>query len=204
MKTRLEIAASQRWRGVVGFIENWIGPFDDSSGMDPEELNSVLHSKGISLSEAIQEWCILSANWNQCGINVWIPPSRLEENEGIITVLSDREGISNWHVAGIDMHKVDPPVFSWGEPAFPSFSEFVAAMVVNDFLFANDETGEPTELAMEARSELAALGTGQLGLDFFTNGPLESATVVAFAYPDKVLAKARTPAGTAWLARQRK
>jgi hypothetical protein len=204
MKTRSEIAESRRWRGIVGFIQNWIGPFGNSQGMEPAELNAILQARGLSLSEAIQEWCILAANWNQGGINVWIPPSRLVENEGSITVLSDTEGITYWQVACADMHEDDPPVLNGRYPAFPRFSECVAAMVINDYLFAHDETDEPIQLRKEACSALSTLGSSQMGLDFYTDGPLESATVVAFAYPDQVLAKARTPAGAAWLERLRK
>ncbi len=205
MKTRTEIALSNRWRGVVGFIENWIGPFESDQQTTSADLDALLGTNGPCLSEAIQEWCILTANWSQGGLNVWIPQSALAEHDGLINVLTDVEGICRWSVRSKDMANDDPPVIFLDESdGFQHFSAFVAAMVVSDFLFANDRAGEAIELKTAALTELTCFASANCG-GFYADAALDAATLVAFAYPSgEVYGKSRTPAGAKLLARLRK
>ena len=99
----------------------------------------------------------------------------------------------------------DPPVVSYeGDPPngldFPDFSRFVAAMIVNDFLF-DYETEEPVELNRDTAPEgMTCLVSARCG-QFLMDAPLESATIVMFAYPKNgpVYGKSNTPAGQARL-----
>src|SRR5215467_5205796 len=71
------LASSRRWRGVVSFIRDWVGPFNSAHGMAPEELDEVLRAKSLSLQTALREWYLLAAGWSQGGLNVLIMPREL-------------------------------------------------------------------------------------------------------------------------------
>ena len=179
--------------------------------MAPEELDETLRAKRLSLPATVREWYLLAARWDQGGLNVWIRPSSLETYDGLIGILTDTEGINLWSVRVADHDIEDPPVVSEeGIPnnsdAFPSFSKFVAAMIVNDVLFAGQSTGEAPELDRDsARAALTRFVSSRSG-DYFADAPLESATVVMFAYPNggPVFGKSRTSAGHELLQRLRK
>jgi len=60
--------------------------------------------------------------------------------------------INHWGVRVADIDVEDPPVVSYekkNEDVSPSFSKFVAAMIVNDLLF-DYETEEPIELERDS------------------------------------------------------
>jgi hypothetical protein len=122
-------------------------------------------------------------------------------HEGRIVVLGDIAGVTGWEIRAVDADIEDPPVYSSDVPddiSHPSFSKFVAAMIINDILFAD---GNYVELKPQAaRSALIPLN---LSTDesLFADGPLESATVLVFDYhgDGPVCAKARAPAGNALL-----
>lgn len=199
------LANSSRWRGVVWFIRNWIGPFDSDQGMAAEELDVVLRKKVLILPAAVREWYLLAAHWNQGGLNVWNRPDKIILEDGVVWILTDREGINHWGVRATDLNMDDPPVVSYeGDPSnslcFPDFSRFVAAMIVNDFLFDN-ETEEPVDLNRNTATEgMTCLVSARCG-QFLMDAPLEAATIVMFVYPKNgpVCAKSRTSAGRARL-----
>lgn len=214
-----ELATNPRWRGTVGFIRNWVGSFDASHGMEPDELDRILRAKALCLPTAVREWCLLTANWSQEGFDVWVPPEAFAEHEllnvwvrpegveevdGMVEVLTDTGGINHWGVSVAGVPHDDPPVvdLETGEIDFDSFSRMVAAMVVNDVLFVGEE---PAELNREAtRAQLTCLVSSLRG-EYFGDAPLESAILVAFVYPrgGPAFGKARTSEGRALLERLR-
>ena len=203
-----DLANSARWRGVVFFIRNWVGPFSSEQGMAHHELEEILRAKSLKLPAAVREWYLLAGNWNEGGLNVWIRPQALAACAGMIWILTDTEGINQWGVRVADGDAEDPPVYSVyanpGETEFPSFSTFVAGMVVNDVL-VDYETEAPVELNRDSsRAELTFFVASRCG-EFLADAPLETATIVAFAYPGDgpVLGKARTPTGRERLQRFR-
>jgi hypothetical protein len=204
-----DLAISPRWRGVVGFIRNWIGPFDSDQGMAANELDVILREKALTLPAVVREWYLLAAHWDQGGLNVWKRPDEIAVSEEVVWILTDRQGINHWGVRISDLDIEDPPVVSYeGDPPngldFPNFSRFVAAMIVNDFIF-DYETEGPIELNRDAATEeMASLVSARCG-QFLMDAPLESATIVVFLYPKNgpVCAKARTPTGRARLERLR-
>ena len=177
--------------------------------MAPESLDAILHTKGLCLPAAVREWYILASRFEQDGLGVWIRARSLEACEGSIMVLTDTEGITEWGIRIADSGIEDPAVFSLDANLdgveFPSFSGFVAAMIINDVLFGTGAHGDPVELDYEmVQHALTCLVASNCG-DFFIDTPLESAEVVAFAYPGggPVKGKARCPAGRALLERLR-
>src|SRR5262249_37596050 len=108
-----DLARSPRWRGVVSFIQNWVGPLDANQGIATHQLDAILHEKGLKLPTAIRDWYLLAAKWNQGGLNVWIPPQELTVGEGIVWILTDTEGINHWGVRVADVEVEDPPVVSY-------------------------------------------------------------------------------------------
>ena len=72
-----DLANGERWRGVVSFIRNWVGPFDSGHGIAPKDLDLLLRAKPLNLPAAVREWYLLAANWTQHGLNVWIRPREL-------------------------------------------------------------------------------------------------------------------------------
>jgi hypothetical protein len=173
--------------------------------MAPAELDVILRAKPLNLPAAVREWYLLAANWNQGGLNVWIRPGVLAACGGMVWVLGDTGGITHWGVRVADAGIADPPVFELDEDdevAFPSFSRFVAAMIVNDVLF-DYESEEPVKLTRDSiRTDMTCFVSSRYG-DFFADDPLESATVVIFAYPGDgpVYGKSRTPEGRLLLQR---
>jgi len=172
--------------------------------MPAQRLDAILRDKSIALPPSVLEWYLLAGNWDQRGLNVWIPQQSFTVTNGTLAVLTDREGINRWGVRIGESEIDDPPVvclnYSSVEVAFPSFSNFVAAMIVNDAIFG-DVTEDFIELDHETvRQELTCFVASNVG-DFFSNGPFESATVVAFAYPggSPTYGKSRTPAGRSLL-----
>ena len=96
---------------------------------------------------------MLAAHWNHGPVLSGNARAKSYCREGVVWILTDREGINDWGVRSIDLDNEDPPVVSGeGHPPngvdFPDFSRFVAAMIVNDFLF-DYETEEPVELNRE-------------------------------------------------------
>lgn len=204
-----ELANSARWRGVVAFIRQWIGPFDSVFGIAAADLDVALHAKGLNLPTALREWYLLAGRWSQEGSSVWIRPHEMTVYDGIIPVMTDDHGINHWGVRIADCSLEDPPVFrDEPEPAvidFPSFTAFVPGMILNDVIFGY-ESESPVELDPEAvRVNLTRLVSAQCG-GYYTDGALESASVIAFAYPlyDEAYGKARTGAGRAVLEELRK
>lgn len=194
-----ELASSPRWRGVVAFIRHWVGPFDSNAGMSPVELDMILRAKHIHVPAAVREWNVLAANWKRDGVMVWTPPESLAVEDGELQVLSDTEGINSWRVRVTDFQIDDPPVVSIhdepGQLAFPRFSQFVAAMIINEVIYGTSmEAAELDPVA--ARVNLVCLVSSSSG-DFYTDASLEIATVVAFCYPKGSAAhgKARNAAG---------
>jgi len=203
-----DLASSERWRGVVAFIRNWVGPLDHSDGFTSETLDEARQAEPVRLPAAVREWCRLAGNWDQRGLKVWVRPGDLTPEGGVVWVLTDPQGITAWGVRAGDLGADDPPVVSReagpGEPAFTTFSGFVGAMVVNDVLFG-DPADPPAELSPGLpRGGLTCLAASRVG-DYFADGPLGSAEVVVFAYPGDgpVLGKARTAGGRALLQRLR-
>ena len=204
-----DLATSARWCGVVSFIRNWVGPFDSHQGMDPEEFGEILRAKRLNLPAAVREWYLLAANWDQGGLNVWIRPQALTACDGMVWILTDTEGINHWGVRVAELDIEDPPVFSLetnpDEVDFPSFTMFVAAMIVGDVIF-DYETEAPVELNDDsACADLTCLVSARCG-NLFADTALGSATVVVFAYPGNgpLFGKARTPTGRALLHRCRR
>lgn len=203
-----DLANGPRWRGVVSFVHDWVGPFDAKQGMAWEDLNEILDAKSLNLPVAIREWYVLAANWDQGGLAVWIPPQELAASDGMVWILTDMEGITQWGIQVLDFEIEDPPVFSLEEgPSefdFPSFTSFVAAMIASDVIF-DYSTEEPIELEPSSvRADLTCLVSGRCG-DVYADAALDSATVVAFAYPrgGPAYGRSRTPAGHALLQRLR-
>jgi hypothetical protein len=199
-----DLAGTPRWRGVVAFARNWVGPFGPAHGLDTRELDPVLRAGGLSLPPAVREWYLLAGRWDRCGSNVWIGPEALAAAGGMIWVMTDVEGINRWGVR-VDAPAVeDPPVHLEGEPAgavFVTFSDFVGAMVANDVLFA-----DPADPAAEldpatALAGMTRLVSSRVG-EYFADAPLEAATAVLFAYPGgaPVFGKGRGAAGRTRLA----
>jgi hypothetical protein len=88
------------------------------------------------------------------------------------------------------------------EVVSPSFSEFVALMIVNDVVF-DYAVEAPIELNLDAtRADKMRPVSACFG-DLYADNNLESATVVMFAYPNDgpVYGKARTPEGRRFLQR---
>jgi hypothetical protein len=199
-----DLASSERWRGVVSFIRNWVGPFDAYHGMAADELDMILRGKHLQLPPVVREWYLLAAKRDKGGL-VWIRPDELTLCDGMIWILTDREGINHWGVGIADVEIEDPPVVSYeGNPPnavdFPTFLSFVTAMIANDVLF-DYETEEPVELNPHAACEgMTCIVSARCG-DLFADSSLESATIIMFAYPENgpVFGKSRTPAGRARL-----
>jgi hypothetical protein len=194
------LANNPRWRGVVSFIRNWVGPFDSDQGMASDEFDKILRENRLTLPATVREWYLLAANWDQGGLNAWICPQALTISEGAICVLTDTQGVNYWGVRVADLGSEDPPVFvleaTPDEVAFPSFTSFVAGMIVNDVLFGH-ATEKPVEVdPRSASANLVCLVSARYG-DFYADTTLESATVVIFAYPgaDPAFGKSRTPEG---------
>ncbi len=201
-----KLATSGRWHGVVSFIQNWVGPFGPDQGMPPEKLDAILRAKSLDLPAAVCEWYLLAANWHQGGVNVWIPPRDLVADDGIVDVLHDKHGVSEWGVRVEDLKYEDPPIVTNNEIASPTFSNFVAAMIVNDLLFFDDESGEPLELKPGTLPLEGMHNVASCGGDFMADGPLESATIVMYAYSHNgpLFGKSRTHEGRTVLSRLRK
>lgn len=88
------------------------------------------------------------------------------------------------------------------EVDFPSFTSFVAAMLVNGVIF-DYKVGDPAKLDPgPARASLTRLVTARCG-DYYADAPLEAARVVMFTYPraGPAFGKARTPTGEELLRR---
>lgn len=183
-----------------------VGAFGPDRGMRSEELDAILRAKSLELPAAVCEWYLLAANWTQRGMNVWIHPRELLPHDGFIDVLHDTGGVNEWSIRVTDFPHEDPPVVTADNKiASATFSQFVAAMIINDVLFCDDEAKEPVELKREpARAKGMRRVTSCFG-DFIADGPLESAAVVMYVYPRNgpVLAKSRTPEGGALLSRLR-
>jgi len=62
-----DLAKSPRWRGVVSFIHNWMGPFDSNKGIARINLMPILNEKGLKLPTAIREWYLLAASGIKAG-----------------------------------------------------------------------------------------------------------------------------------------
>lgn len=201
------LASSRRWRGVVSFIRDWVGPFNSAHGMAPEELDEVLRAKSLSLPTALREWYLLAAGWSQGGLNVWIRPQELAAADGMICILTDTDGITEWGIRAAEPDIEDPPVFflqKTPEIDFQSFTSFVAAMIINDVIFAS--ATDPVELNPGAAcAGLTCIISSRVG-NFYAEAALDAApSVVMFAYPGNGPAsgKSRTPAGHALLERFR-
>jgi hypothetical protein len=176
--------------------------------MTPAELDKIVSGKPLTLPTAVREWYLLAGDWTQGGLNVWIPPQELTTHDGTVWILTDTEGINLWGIRVADLDIEDPPVVSDASAEYgivcQNFSRFVAAMIVNDAVFGS-ATEEPVELKPDSvRANLMCHVASCCG-EFLADSPLESATVVMFAYPSHgpVLAKSRTPAGRALLQRLR-
>ncbi len=141
-----ELAGGERWHGVVSFIRNWVGEIGPEQGMPAAEFEQILREKALTLPAAVCEWRLLAATWNQGGMNVWVPPRELAAYDGMVDVLHDTGGVNAWSVRVADFEHEDPPVVSENRIACPSFSQFVAAMIINDVLF-----GDPNEEALELK-----------------------------------------------------
>ena len=205
MATWNDLANDARWRGVVTFIRNWVGPIDSDQGISPAQLDVILRAKPLNLPTAVREWYLLAGKWNQGGLNVWIHPHELAACDGIVWILTDTAGVNLWGVRVEDLNIEDPPVVSHeknDDIVSENFSRFVAAMIVNDVLF-DYSTEEPISLNHDSvHAERMRLFSSCNG-DFLADGPLESSTVVIFAYPGNgpVYGKSRTSAGRALLRR---
>jgi len=204
-RTWSDLAASRRWRGVVSFIRDWVGPFDFACGMAAEELDEKLLRESLALPAAVREWYLLAARWSQGGLNVWISPQELATADEMVCVLTVTDGINNWGVRAADHDIDDPPVYDLDanptEIDFPSFTLLVAAMIVNDVIF--HPATDPVELNPGvARAGLTCLVSTRRG-GFYADAALDTAAVVAFAYPGNgpAFGEARTPAGHALLQR---
>jgi hypothetical protein len=176
--------------------------------MAPEKLDEALRAKSLNLPAAVREWYLLAANWDHGGLSVWIRPQALTACDGMVCVCTDTQGINNWGIRVAHLGIEDPPTFSLegdsNEIDFPNFTSFVAAMTVNDVLF-DYEAEAPVQLDPgSARADLTRLVSARCG-DFYLDGSLASATVVAFAYPGNgpVFGKSREPEGHALLQRLR-
>jgi hypothetical protein len=200
-----DLASSERWRGVVSFIRNWVGPFDSDVGMPAEELQATLSANHLSLPASVREWYLLAANWKQGALIDWIRPRELAACDGVIWLLTDPVGATHWGVRFDDLGKEDPPVVTMeknNEVVSPTFSEFVALMTVNDVVF-DYAVEAPVELNRHAaRADKMRPVSACFG-DLYADNSLESATVVMFAYPNggPVYGKARTPEGRRFLRR---
>jgi hypothetical protein len=171
--------------------------------MTTHDFDSILRAKDLKLPAAVHEWYILAGNWNQGALNVWKHPQELAAYDGVVWILTDTQGVNHWGIRVADLNMEDPPVVSHeksDEVVSSSFSRFVASMIVNDVLF-DYETEEPVELERGAARANMMRSVSSCRGDFFADGPLESATVVIFAYPEDgpVYGKSRTPAGRALL-----
>jgi hypothetical protein len=209
MPTWNDLTSGPRWRGVVGFIRNWVGPLDAAHGMLPAEFAEALQSVPLDLPAAVREWCLLAGNWRQGGANVWIRPHALTIRDGAVCVFTDTQGTVRWGIRVADLQIEDPHIISLdGDPNeidFPTFTSFVAAMIVNDVIFFDDETGGSVELnPASVHIELTCLLSARCGA-YYADAALESANVVAFAYPGNgpAFGKARVSAGSALLERLR-
>jgi hypothetical protein len=206
MPTWSYLATSQRWRGVVSFICDWVGPFDHTCGMSAEELDEILRRESLALPAAVREWYLLAARWGQGGLNVWISPQKLAAEDGMVEVLTDPQAANRWGIRVADHDIDDPPVYDLdAKPTqidFPSFTSLVAAMIVNDVIFGSD-ADEPMELNPGvARAGLTRFVSTRRG-DFYADAALDVAAVVMFAYPENgpACGKARTHAGYTLLQR---
>jgi hypothetical protein len=176
--------------------------------MAENELTALLRAKGLRLPEAVREWYSLAAHWKQGGIGVWVPPAELAPRDAwMIQVYGDTQGATCWGVRIADVRRADPPVVDETEgpdnDVYPSFSKFVAAMIINEVIFGDEGYDEQVDLDPESvRRSLKCLVPGRYG-DVFTDGTLESASVVAFTYPNNGPAYgiARTQAGCKLLER---
>jgi hypothetical protein len=153
----------------------------------------------LLLPPAVREWCLLAARFDQDSLTTWIEPEEFAMHEGTMTVLRDRYFTMFWYIRELDFGCEDPPVFCSEGPTLPNFahfSEFVTAMVLNGVLCPEERT-ESIDLSRErARAKLNCLIASSNG-ELLADGSLETATVIAFAYPadGPVLAASRTQAG---------
>lgn len=198
-----DLANSARWRGIVSFIRNWIGPFDSNQGIAPEELDAILRSNSITLPAVVREWYLLATKWNHDGESRWLPPEELMAHEQKMWISFDVHGVSRWGIRISDLGTNDPPVFSDEDTKhliFSSFSQFVAAMIMNDKLYS-DVAEDAVELNPDkVLTALTCVVQSTVG-NFYADAPLDRATVIAFSYPRNGPAhgKSRTPDGHALL-----
>jgi hypothetical protein len=201
MSTWADLANSPRWRSTIVFIRNWIEPFDSDKGMEPDELDSMLRVQNLTLPTSVREWYLLARNWEPVHLNLWIGPeellaqarSRFAASEGLVCILTDPDGVLHFCLRLKDLHADDPPVCTSeeGEDEIrcEKFSEFVAQMTVNDVI--SDYRIDPSvELdANSVRAELTPLFPSTsprfFAERFFADGPLESATIVAYTYGEE-------------------
>lgn len=173
--------------------------------MSSEELDARLNEEIPNLPTAVREWYILAGNWNQGGLNVWFKPEdlRIADEANVIVLLTDDYGINHWSICVSDVHHEDPPVVLLDVRTYEfvcsRFSEFAATMVMNDFIYADETTGDPIELDPNSvRATLTCPFPSRSA--YFTDAPLESATIVAYVYPSSTAqGKSRTPEGRALL-----
>jgi hypothetical protein len=203
-----DLAASDRWNGIVSFIRNWAGRFDSEMGIPPEELDGVLQAARLTLPAAVREWYLLAGRWKQGGLNVWIPPRELAVHDGALGILTDPEGVNLWGVLVKDTVD-DPPAYCLERDPiqldFPNFSKLVTAMVANDVIFDYSDRG-PKDLnrtaTLGALTRFASMGSGG---EYLADRDMSTATVVCYCYPKggPVCGRSRTPAGLELLERLR-
>jgi hypothetical protein len=168
--------------------------------MKAKDLDAILRAKHMKLPKAVREWYLLSANWNEGFMNVWVRPDELTVGEGTVYFLGDVGGVWNHCVRVADFDVEDPPVIcsekGRDEIECPRFSIFVAMMAVNDVI-CDYRNGAPVKLnARSARAELTPLfGSGSD--EFLADAPLESAKIVSYDYLGNgpVIARSRTSEG---------
>jgi hypothetical protein len=190
------LASTKRWRSLVTFIREWVGPFDSRHGMSNAQLQLMLSQHSFAIPSAVREWYQLSAKWDSHGQNVWIPARELSVVDDTLPLLTDRDGTSTWGIMAQDLQAADPPVVTlepFGETMSPSFTLFVLEMVVNSVIF---DWGKDDPVELSSSSGLTCFASTPFG-DFMADGPLESASVVAFAYPSNgpILCRSRSDAG---------
>jgi hypothetical protein len=156
----------------------------------------------------MREWYLLAGNWQPGGLNVWGAPDSLEVVDQTIEVLTDPYGVTSWRVRCGRLRLDDPPVECDDEfdgAAFSCFTDFVAAMAVNDALFGDPTIDDPVESnPREARRSLVRAVASRVG-DFYADAPLESAAVVMFDHlgDGPTVGRARTASGRQLLDRLR-
>lgn len=113
------LAAHPRWERLVGFIRVWGDrPFTEADGEAPDRIAHAEAKLGRMLPLAVREWYeLVGRRLDVSGRSHGFPLTalaldglRVDENDGLLVLCDECQGVFSWGVAPGHMALVDPPV----------------------------------------------------------------------------------------------